>query len=366
MLNTTSVNRRRARGFTLIELLVVIAIIAVLIALLLPAVQQAREAARRTQCRNNLKQLGIGFHNYHDAYNTWMAQKMIHLASATGPLINAQGWGVGLLPYIDQANVYNIYNLNVPPWTAVNLPAVKTAIPVFTCPTAPRASSIVNVNISAPLAATAFVPTAITYQAGACDYIVTDKSVGNYRSIAVQNGYYQKGNRNEGALGEGQGTIVNASNATAFTGGDRFMGTSIKDIRDGTSNTMLLEELANREQFYAKGKPVNSTAAGDTPDSSMQGGAGTWDSPVNIFRHQGSSYDGLVNSGPCGINCNNSRIGTGNGLTGSGGTYYSFHVGGVQVLMCDGSVRFLNENIAAPTLVSLISRDEGDGPLGEF
>jgi len=144
------------------------------------------------------------------------------------------------------------------------------------------------------------------------------------------------------------------------------MSTSIRDVRDGTSNTMLCEELANREQFYAKGRPVNSAAVGDTPWSSMMGGGGTWDSPFNNFRHQGTTYDGLTNSGPCGINCNNSRIGTGNGLTGSGGSFYSFHIGGMQALMCDGSVRFLNENIAAPTLVSLMSRDEGDGPLGEF
>ena len=92
----------RRRGFTLIELLVVIAIIAVLIALLLPAVQQAREAARRTQCKNNLKQMGLALHNYHDTYNGFPNG---NIASAAG------GWGMSwymrILPYVDQAPVFN-------------------------------------------------------------------------------------------------------------------------------------------------------------------------------------------------------------------------------------------------------------------
>jgi len=205
-MHTALSNRRRARGFTLIELLVVIAIIAVLIALLLPAVQQAREAARRTQCRNNMKQIGIAFHNYHDVYNTWMTFKMAVFATSSGPLVNAQGWSAGLLPYLDQANVYNQYNTKVVPWDASNLAAVKTVIPVFMCPTSPRGTGQINVNIPAALAATALWTGDIIYQGGACDYTVVNKSVGNYRSIAVANGYFQKGNRNEGPLGEGQGT----------------------------------------------------------------------------------------------------------------------------------------------------------------
>src|SRR5690606_5643888 len=92
--------RRQAQGFTLIELLVVIAIIAVLIALLLPAVQQAREAARRTQCKNNLKQLGLALHNYHDVYNSFP------MGTQT-PLTGASSWRFALLPYLDQAVVYN-------------------------------------------------------------------------------------------------------------------------------------------------------------------------------------------------------------------------------------------------------------------
>ncbi|MGD9855502.1 MAG: DUF1559 domain-containing protein [Planctomycetaceae bacterium] len=357
---------RSVRGFTLIELLVVIAIIAVLIALLLPAVQQAREAARRTECKNNLKQLGLAFHNYHDTYNTWMIFR--HATIGPGPvLVNGQGWGPGLLPYLEQNNVYELYNFNVPPWDPANAAAVATPMKVFACPTAPRSESVINVAYDATTAGLIAVPAAINYRAGVTDYVVTEKSVGAYRGVANANGYFQKGNRNEGPLGEfGTTVTLGASNFS-----DRIMTTSIRDVRDGTSNTMLLEELAYREQFYANGKPVSPTTTDSTELAyhSQVAGAGTWSSPFNTFRHQGSSLDGLVQSGPCGINCNNSRSGPragGVSLGQSGGTYYSFHTGGIQVLMCDGTVRFLNENIGAPTLVALMSRDEADGPLGEF
>src|SRR3954451_15240789 len=96
---------RSKRGFTLIELLVVIAIIAVLIALLLPAVQQAREAARRTQCRNNLKQIGLALHNYHDAHKIFPPGET---SNGTDDPLYGHGPGVDILPYIDQATVYNM------------------------------------------------------------------------------------------------------------------------------------------------------------------------------------------------------------------------------------------------------------------
>src|SRR5579859_6029688 len=122
--------RKSRRGFTLIELLVVIAIIAVLVSLLLPAVQQAREAARRTQCKNNLKQLGLAMHNYHDAYLGFPMGKNTTASGLTNFPAQAR-----ILPYIDQTNLYNQINFNVGPTNAANVLAYNTTLPAFRCPT---------------------------------------------------------------------------------------------------------------------------------------------------------------------------------------------------------------------------------------
>ena len=128
-------------GFTLIELLVVIAIIAILIALLLPAVQQAREAARRTQCKNNLKQLGLAIHNYHDVSRTFP------FASMLGRDFNASSWGIQILPHLEQSNLWDKWNSNIPAWNEAavfgftdpaalqgNLEVIQTPLSVYRCP----------------------------------------------------------------------------------------------------------------------------------------------------------------------------------------------------------------------------------------
>jgi len=133
---------RADRGFTLIELLVVTAIIAVLVSLLLPAVQQAREAARRSQCKNNLKQIGIALHNYEGACRAfppgYISGPNIPAMGPVDPQFNdaGQGWGwlTQLLPYIDQAPLYNVLNLSLPCYDPANVAATRTTIKSIRCP----------------------------------------------------------------------------------------------------------------------------------------------------------------------------------------------------------------------------------------
>ncbi|MGQ0635456.1 MAG: DUF1559 domain-containing protein [Planctomycetaceae bacterium] len=127
---------RFRRGFTLIELLVVIAVIAVLVSLLLPAVQQVREAARRAACKNNLKQLGLALHNYHDTHRVF-PPGYLYRRGPQGENVLGFGWGAMILPQLEQANLYGQFNFNAPIFDAANEPARTRHLPVFLCPSVP-------------------------------------------------------------------------------------------------------------------------------------------------------------------------------------------------------------------------------------
>lgn len=373
MSSQLSVSRRRARGFTLIELLVVIAIIGVLVALLLPAVQQAREAARRSQCKNNLKQIGLAFHNYHETFNTWTIFRWTQFtgnspSGSRGILNNAQGWALPLLPYLDQKPLFDQYNLNLSPLNAVNAGVVSAPVKVFLCPTTPRTSNTVPLNISGTEFDTAFGTSgmpAMAVNAGATDYITFDKSSDQLNGTAgVSAGYFQVNNRNEGPLGEFS-TDVFVLDPPQIS--DRIMSTQKRDVKDGLSNTFLIEEVAGRNTLYARsGKTIAplSNVLTDAAYVQQQFGAGWWADPRNQLRPKAGSFDGLLNAtntahfpGNCFINCTNDRA------YGTGG--YSFHPGGVMVLLADGSARMISENMSGVTFRSLVSRDEGD-PIGDF
>src|SRR5262245_49752380 len=150
--------RIRRRGFTLIELLVVIAIIAVLVSLLLPAVQQAREAARRSQCRNNLKQLGLAMHNYESSFNAFPPGRVVHVSPADDGSQAAMGnatTGLGdcfsafaqMLPQLDQSPIYDQINFNMGPDTSANDSVVGVQPPVFVCPTETGVTSLTQDSI---------------------------------------------------------------------------------------------------------------------------------------------------------------------------------------------------------------------------
>ncbi|MES2789749.1 MAG: DUF1559 domain-containing protein [Planctomycetota bacterium] len=325
------------RGFTLIELLVVIAIIAVLIALLLPAVQQAREAARRSQCKNNLKQLGLGLHNYLDTHSTFPPAYLV----VTSPGFNVQGMGVMLLPFLDQAPLYNKYDSKVPPITeasgfghsattiAANIAVISTPLTVFQCPSTPSATKVYNVNgvVDASLPA-------LSWSAAQSDYCV---------SSGIRNPYFSL------AYPSGTGSRAGALAAMSASGGSN----KVQNFTDGLSNTIMLGERVGGITIYNSRRQDQGIPASV---SSVNGGG--WGDFLNGEQWPtGSLYDGSVPStgGPCIINCTNARA------TG----YYSFHDGGAHFLLGDGAIRFISSNVSGQTFVALITRAGGE-VVGEF
>jgi len=310
---------RRLAGFTLIELLVVIAIIAVLIALLLPAVQQAREAARRTQCKNNLKQLGLAIHNYHDTHgffpmNSW--------GSATGD------WGidrgthmVGILPYIDQAPLFNGINFSATGSIGnqtIGGQLLRTVpMPAFLCPsdTVPAvlngwtqsnyAGTMGTQNVTGGLGCDTYFP-----QTGGSTTLPNLPDTGNTTDPSQISGMF---NRLGAAI-------------------------RIRDVTDGTSTTVAMGEFRPQCWDHLNGwthfnglwlattAPINSPTCPEHVDGSCRRQPRNW--------NEASSFK-------------------------------SRHVGGAHVVLADGSVRFLSENLDLRTLHHLGARSDNQ-VLGEF
>jgi prepilin-type N-terminal cleavage/methylation domain-containing protein len=244
---------RKRRGFTLIEFLVVIAIIAILIGLLLPAVQKVREAASRMQCANNLKQLGLALHNFHDANGKFPPGQV------QGPYPEARvywkanhGWAPFILPWIEQQSLYDQYHWEVSAGKALNLPVLSTQLKIFQCPSA-EADRFYTAGPSG---------------SGACgDYAPTW-----YVAPAL-------------ATGDCRGGL--APNTM----------TRLTDIQDGASNTILLTEDAGRPRLWRAGRPG--------PDQTVEGGS--WAAVNSGIILQGSTPDGTMRPGPCGINRTNEK-----------------------------------------------------------
>lgn len=291
---------RTPSGFTLIELLVVIAIIAVLIGLLLPAVQQAREAARRSQCRNHLKQMGLAVHNYHDT-----VQQFPYGGLAAN---HANGW-VMILPYLDQANVYNMFNFSadVGGSDTANQAAKVVPIPTYFCPSHTRLRQVVPVSGSGGSA----------YYGGA-----------------------------RGDYSMNCGTTNCYSTAVADWSGITNIQSSIKmrDVTDGTSNTFLIGEKWTDPTLASNVSPA-------APDSNVSDNA-YW---------QWGNYGCRLVKNP--MNVNLATIGITYGDTSA--NFGSQHVGGCHFVLCDGSVRFISQNIDMTTYRNLGNRADGQ-VLGEF
>lgn len=327
---------RSLRGFTLIELLVVIAIIAILISLLLPAVQQAREASRRTQCKNNLKQLGLALHNYEGTYSMFPPSR-INLSSPTFQ----QTWSVMILPYIEQSGIYAQYNFNVNWFNPVNDRLTTVQLPGFMCPSTPS---------TRPL------PTSVLY----------GKITGGARTDQPIWGYVDYGSinavRNAFIVASGLPSIGTKDAMGGLGRGPG--GTRIRDITDGTSNTMLLAEDAGRPaQYIGRKQGLNPRSGNDAFGTMYVADGWGWADINGGFSIDGANSAGIQNNtsssgattivGTCSMNCTNDS------------ELYSFHVGGVQTLLADGSVRFLSENMSGATLSGLATLQGGEVP-GEF
>ncbi len=367
---------RTRKAFTLIELLVVIAIIAVLIALLLPAVQQAREAARRTQCKNNLKQMGLAMFNYESTYSRFPLPVLASIfnsssdANQAGGMLTTNVWSLAILPYMDQASIYNQYNFNLSAYDPRNAAAGQNKINAFLCPSTARQTPTVTYTNSALVGKFSTAPLTLT-NAGAIDYAITG-GIANTLALAAIPGY--KTNSTSEVQGWGQGGLVAQG---VMTSQAPIIGGTISYITDGTSNTTMVGELCGRNSLYYKGNQLQSSAQSQAvPEGWWQSilGGGAWVDPWNgqtefigttpsgAFNYTGSG----VGAGTCLINCSNARSGVGGAdPENNGAGLYSFHTGGAQVLMCDGAVRFLSENISTTTFCYLVSANNGD-VVGEF
>ncbi len=309
---------RRHRGFTLIELLVVIAIIAILVALLLPAVQLAREAARRTQCRNNLKQLSLALHNYHTTHGTLPFGWNTH----------GTGWSAMILPEIEQANLYaqlEFVENGTGNWGsgAGNEAWVSTLLPAFRCPTMP-------------------LPEHVAISSG-----TPNRVPASYR-----------GNAGSEASSDDTSSIVapwTKSLEHLDQNGVFFACSSVRfrDIKDGTSSTLLLTEASTATDFIKDSQAMDVWYIGSSQIDMCRcdGGNG------------GTEFSEFVSTAVAPINARfNAPTTNGRLMELTAGSY---HTGGAHIGLCDGSARFLSENIAFGIYVNLSARNDGE-VVGEF
>jgi len=327
----------RRRGFTLIELLVVIAIIAILIALLLPAVQQAREAARRTQCRNNMKQMGLALHNYHEAL------RCFPLGNNWGALPN---WRVFLLPYIDQAPLYNQLNINTHTFyghspgcdsanpstpcgfSAQNAVLRNLVIQVYSCPS----SSFPNIN---------HADMGLSYQSMVMDY------------VGISGAMPDPAGRADMCSGDVMCSGSYCRNGMMLG----FEKKEVRDCTDGTSNVIIMAEQSgavnNRDRScnYLGGwtsfANTNSASLNASTPFPLAAGGCWYPAGLTAVRYAPNAFFLSGGSGPAAAPYSSNTVTN------------SFHEGGIHVLMTDGAVRFISENINFDLYRALCCRDDG-------
>ena len=326
----------RRSGFTLIELLIVIAIIGVLIAILLPAVQQARAGARRMQCQNNLKQIGLALHQFHDAQGAFPPARLVYdgirtpSSDGTTPGMDEPSWLIHILPHLEQSALYGEWNLYTP-FGQQSLTARQAVVQTFLCPERHGGTSPIAPDSTVVITLPCGCPGGVQHIPGGAvvDY------VGNH------------GDLSPGAIGQstdfywgGQGTGVIISSHPKSTGAGIITGwddkIAIRDITDGTSNTLMVGE-----PFIPEGEMTRS--------------------PYNGPAYFGRHFQNFTRIGGPGVplahNPSDQR-----------GTLYSFgsaHSGMVQFALADGSVRGISTSISTGVLGDLCNRRDGS-PVGDF
>ncbi len=334
-----TVKSRPRIGFTLVELLVVIAIIAVLIGLLLPAVQKVREAAARSKCQNNLKQLVLACHLYENANNG-----LPLLYSSSSQL----GWITQVLPYIEQSNLNNQYNYGQPWFDASNAAAVSERMAVLECPTnpVPRVFTATDPSFAGQSA-----NPMTTFTVAATDYFALSSASSATTLKApstIPAGYFYAYPSADPST-----DLSGAFGAQASTPASRHL----IEITDGLSNTAMITEMSGRPYLYLANRQrvavadfpsyVSSSSEDVSDDVPLFYGWGSW-AQNNNFGVGTWSADGSMQGGPCAINCSNYR------------GVYSFHDVGVIAAFADGSIRVLHTGMSPAVFFALVTARGGE------